>query len=393
MKKYSARYLSNKEKEHIVECIGRGEKISRIAKEIGVSRTTLYKWMRVTSFEARGLSHKINRRRISLAKRRKVIELTLKYPYYSIRQISSLSGISIGFVWSLMNKHSLSTKEQRRLHFLTKGTSLYKNIRDTDKVIMVGRYRAGEQATRICKEYGVSRTIFYRWLHKCNKARDRYVIFAKGRPRGRAHWRFIAGVEGIVRDLVASNPELSLSRLHNQIKLKHEKIISRSGLYYVCKRLELTTYEKRLIYAKSGGGMAILQPELSGYIGGRYLRENIFLFIQLALLSVSSLVFSFWVLVLGQRIIQHEPISKIEVNRIVPDKRVYQVRQESEEIIYIVKAGDSLWHISEEIYESGYNWVDIASINRLPDPDIIDIGQRLVIPAVTAREITLAVKE
>lgn len=370
MKKYFARYLLNKEKEHIVERIGRGEKISRIAKEISVSRTTLYKWMRVTSFEARDLSHKIHRRRISLAKRRKVIELTLKYPNYSIRQISYLSGLSIGFVWSIMKKHSLNTKEQRMVHFLTKGTSLYKNLGDTDKVIMVERYKAGESAARICMEYGVSRTIFYRWIHKGNK----------GRPRGRAHWRFIAGMEGIVRDLVAGSPELSLSELHNRIKLKHMNIISRSGLYYVCKRLELTTYEKRLMYAQSGSVMATSQNDIS-------------LFIQLALLSVSSLVFSFWVLVFSQRIIQHEPASKIEVNRIVSDKRVYQVRQESEEITYIVKAGDSLWHISEEVYESGYNWVDIASINKLPNPDLIDIGQRLAIPAVTAREVTLAVKE
>ena len=382
MKKYSARYLSNKEKEHIVNRIGRGEKISRIAKEIGVSRTTLYKWMKVISFEAGDLSRRIHKRRISLAKRRRMIELTLKYPDYSIRQISSLSGLSIGFVWSIMKEHSLNTKEQRRVHFLTKGTSLYKNLGDTDRMIMVERYRAGEQATRICSEYGVSRTIFYRWIHKKNK----------GRPKGSAHWRFIAGMEGIVRNLVSSNPELSLSELHNRIKLKHINIISRSGLYYVCKRLELTTYEKRLMYAQSGGVMATSQPEMSRYIGGRYLADDISLFIQLAFLSVSSLVFSFWVLVLGQRIIQYEPASKVEVNRGL-DKQVYEVRKESEEIIYIVKAGDSLWHISEEVYESGYNWVDIASINKLPNPDLIDVDQRLVIPAVTAREVTLAVKE
>ncbi len=374
MKKYSARCLSNREKENIVKRIGRGEKISCIAKEIGVSRTTLYKWGRIKFFEVRDLPHKISGKRISIGKRKKLIGLILKYPNYSIRQISSLSGLSIGFVWSVMKKHSLNTKEQRRVHFLMKGTSLYKNLGDTDKVIMVERYKAGESATRICSEYGVSRTIFYRWIHKWNK----------GRPRGRAHWRFIVGMEGIVRDLVAGSPELSLSGLHNQIKLKHENIISRSGLYYVCKRLELTTYEKRLMYAHSGGVMVTSQPEVSGYIGGRYLREDISLFVQLTLLFVSSLVFSFWVLVFSA--------SKIEVNRIVPDKQVYEVKKESEEIIYIVKAGDSLWHISEEIYESGYNWVDIASINKLPNPDLIDIGQRLVIPVVRAKEVALASK-
>lgn len=385
MKKYFARCLSNKEKEIIVKRIGRGEKISRIAKEISVSRTTLYKWMRIKSFEVSDLPHKTRGKRISLGKRRKLIELILKYPNYSIRQISSLSGLSIGFVWSVMKKHSLNTKEQRRIHFLAKGTSLYKNIDDTDKLIMIKRYRRGEKVTRICSEHGVSRTIFYRWIHKCNKTEDKYAVFRKGRPRGSSHWRFIAGMDEIVRDLVAKNPELSISKLHNRIQLRHMNLISRSGLYYVCKRLELTTYEKRLLLAQSEGAM--------GKASLGYLWKDISLFIQFTVLSFSSFALGLWIMVLGQRIMKYESAQKLEVNRIEPVKQVYEDGRVNEDIIYIVKAGDNLWHISEEIYESGYNWVDIASVNRLPDPDFIDIGQKLVIPIVRAKATTLAMKE
>src|SRR3990167_7992085 len=33
--------------------------------------------------------------------------------------------------------------------------------------------------------------------------------------------------------------------------------------------------------------------------------------------------------------------------------------------IYTIKAGDSLWSISEKIYKTGYNWTQIAKVNNL----------------------------
>lgn len=48
--------------------------------------------------------------------------------------------------------------------------------------------------------------------------------------------------------------------------------------------------------------------------------------------------------------------------------------------IYIVKEGENLWKIAENIYGSGYNWVDIAAENKLTNPDGLAIGQELTIP-------------
>ena len=55
---------------------------------------------------------------------------------------------------------------------------------------------------------------------------------------------------------------------------------------------------------------------------------------------------------------------------------------------YVVKAGDDLWHIAENLYGSGYNWVDLASVNNLSDPGIIYVGTRLTIPNVKKRVLT-----
>lgn len=50
--------------------------------------------------------------------------------------------------------------------------------------------------------------------------------------------------------------------------------------------------------------------------------------------------------------------------------------------MYEVVTGDSLWNISEKIYNSGYDWVKIAQANHLTNPGSIDVGQKLIIPTL-----------
>lgn len=49
---------------------------------------------------------------------------------------------------------------------------------------------------------------------------------------------------------------------------------------------------------------------------------------------------------------------------------------------YTVKSEDDLWHISESLYGSGYNWVDLANANKLFDPSMLYSGTVLVVPNV-----------
>ncbi len=56
---------------------------------------------------------------------------------------------------------------------------------------------------------------------------------------------------------------------------------------------------------------------------------------------------------------------------------------------YTVKEGDTLWSISERYYKSGYNWVDVAKANNLSNPDLIAAGNKLNIPDVQPKQITV----
>ncbi len=50
---------------------------------------------------------------------------------------------------------------------------------------------------------------------------------------------------------------------------------------------------------------------------------------------------------------------------------------------YSVKQGDHLWQIAEKTYGSGYYAYDIASANKITNPNIIIPGQELILPTIT----------
>ena len=60
---------------------------------------------------------------------------------------------------------------------------------------------------------------------------------------------------------------------------------------------------------------------------------------------------------------------------------------------YTVKSGDDLWKISEKFYKSGYNWVDIVKANNLDNPGMIFAGNKLTIPDVEAKTVTVSIEQ
>ena len=62
-------------------------------------------------------------------------------------------------------------------------------------------------------------------------------------------------------------------------------------------------------------------------------------------------------------------------------------------VTYTVLAGETLWAIAEKQYGSGYNWVDIASENKLTNAGLIETGQELTIPDVEAKQPTTTLSQ
>lgn len=49
---------------------------------------------------------------------------------------------------------------------------------------------------------------------------------------------------------------------------------------------------------------------------------------------------------------------------------------------YIVLKGDNLWNISEKYFNDGFRWQEIAKANNIKNPNILIVGQKLVIPTI-----------
>jgi len=47
-----------------------------------------------------------------------------------------------------------------------------------------------------------------------------------------------------------------------------------------------------------------------------------------------------------------------------------------------VERNDSLWKIAVRVYGDGYKWTEIAKANNIKDPNVIEVGQKLVLPKI-----------
>ncbi|OGK16039.1 hypothetical protein A2690_01315 [Candidatus Roizmanbacteria bacterium RIFCSPHIGHO2_01_FULL_39_12b] len=56
---------------------------------------------------------------------------------------------------------------------------------------------------------------------------------------------------------------------------------------------------------------------------------------------------------------------------------------------YKVQKGDTLWNIAERKYQSGFNYVDIVTANKLKSANSIEVGQNLTLPDVPSKKITV----
>lgn len=63
-------------------------------------------------------------------------------------------------------------------------------------------------------------------------------------------------------------------------------------------------------------------------------------------------------------------------------KMEQQKSEEKTSSTYTVRPGDDLWSISENVYQDGYKWIEIAKINKLANPGLIYAGNKLMIPKI-----------
>jgi len=115
------------------------------------------------------------------------------------------------------------------------------------------------------------------------------------------------------------------------------------------------------------------------------------LFLEKIRQNYQSLVLGFIVFLVGLSVVtkltsrpqQPELTKKTDITK--------QEKTENKVNKYKVKEGDTLWSIAESYFGSGFNAFDIASANKITNPDLINKGQEIIIPNVTPKQSTKGV--
>src|SRR3989344_2686115 len=215
------RRLSTEAKIALIKRIQAGESIAGVCREAQISRTILYKWLRKYSQAAPRVRRQVLASKVASGERhfrklpkaieRKILKIALKNPAFSPAKISGLLGVGAHGAWNVLKSHRLNTQNLRENFIDIYGSSLVRPRSASDKLTVIRRFEAGEKIANLCREFGISRTIFYRWLARYRQAAQeaKREALENLRPVGARHWRFVPEARDLVLGVVARAPELS----------------------------------------------------------------------------------------------------------------------------------------------------------------------------------------
>src|SRR3989338_447640 len=252
--------------------------LTDVCREVGVSRTIVYRWIRAfAKNKEQNISNTVSLatkrakqwNRLSTQVENKIIRLTLKQPLLSAKEISKYVNVSAHGVWNVLKRNRLNTQQLRNIYLYKNGTSLIKQIQLNDKVTAMRRYEAGEKVSNICKDFNISRTIFYRWLKRYSEKQNldeqaKREALQSLRPKGERHYRFVPEASSLVLKIVLEHPEYSSEKISSTLLAKTgKKILGNHGIYNLLNRLNLNTYQNRLAYVNSASNAAEAQQGVS----------------------------------------------------------------------------------------------------------------------------------
>jgi transposase-like protein len=289
------RRISSEEKVKLIKRYLDGESASKICRKNNISRTIFYKWLKeynsalntdpleaLSSKNPRGRKHW---RRLKNQKERDVISLWKNNPDYSIRNIASKAQVSIGGAFKVIKqyKENAEAKGKEIKRYIKKNYNIYN---PQHKIELIHRYQSGESIAKLAREAGISRTILYKWIRAFEATGNIQSVFDKHHAKGEKHWRFMPELREGVRELALKYPDYSLSELVKKVK-EQGLSISKSGLYYMLKRMELDTYPKRLAYVTSSNTIVVHEKPIL------YFSQRIVMPALMSLIAVFALLYMF----------------------------------------------------------------------------------------------------
>ena len=181
------RKLSADQVQQLLARASAGEKVSSLCRQFRISRALFYRirarWEKLGRHgrlaDWRGQVAGVSPRRVSAKNQKLILSIVGKHPEYSSKKIAKVlpkdrdgkSLVSNHGVQNVLARLDLSTFEKRReysggrRHIPTFG-----KLRAQDKLTIIRKVEKGVKVANVCRQYGISRTLFYRFFKRYKNA-------------------------------------------------------------------------------------------------------------------------------------------------------------------------------------------------------------------------------
>lgn len=271
--KYSAQ-----ERQKLIERVILGkEPVSKVCREAGISRVLFYRWLkkyrqageRVEALAPGKKKPPVSPRKVTPKQEEQILAIIKEHPQWSTKKISVAlpkdpSGKPIvgnHGVQNTLQRLDLSTKEKRTAYVKEISKPKEKvlvgvRLTPEQKLEMLERVVIGkEKVSKVCQEYGISRTLFYRLKKRYEEAALEERLRAVS-PQARyieRYWRQTPErYEQAVLNLVVEHPEYSVRRIVRHLpEVAGVPIVGHHGVQNILRRHNLSLYEQRLAYSQA----------------------------------------------------------------------------------------------------------------------------------------------
>jgi len=253
------------------------EPVAKVCRETGISRVLFYRWLKKykeapNQPEALIPGRKklqISPRKVAPEQEELILKIVKKNPCWSTKKISAaLPKDSLGKpivgnhgVQNVLKRLNLSIAKARIAHvkkISRPKEEVISGVRLTpeQKLEMLEKVVVEKKpVSKICQEYGISRTLFYRLKRRYEEAALEEKLKAVS-PQVRhitRYWRQTPQrYEQAVLNLVAKHPEYSVRGLvANLPQVAGVSIISHHGVQNILRRYSLSLYEQRLAFSQA----------------------------------------------------------------------------------------------------------------------------------------------
>ena len=271
--KYSAQ-----ERQKLIERVILGkEPVAKVCREAGISRVLFYRWLKKyrqagESVEALAPGEKkppISPRKVTPEQEKQILAIVKEHPQWSTKKISAAlpkdpSGkpvVGNHGVQNVLKRQDLSTKEKRIAYVKEISKPKEKvltgvKLTPKQKLEMLERVVIGkEEVSKVCQEYGISRTLFYRLKKRYEEAalEERLQAVSPQVRYIKRYWRQTPErYEQTVLNLVVKHPEYSVRRIVRHLpKVAGVPVVGHHGVQNILRRHNLSLYEQRFAYSQA----------------------------------------------------------------------------------------------------------------------------------------------